>query len=162
MDHDGIVRVCTACRPVWRLRGAVVRGQARGRDLGFPTANLGEAAWAGQSRLPRHGVYIGWAAISSRPGVAYKAMVSVGDNPSFGSDNSVTIEAYLCNEFSKDFYGDTMSLLIVARIRDMMRISFDQLVRAIRNDTAFGTMALDQPEFAQLRDDPWLFGMNDQ
>lgn len=91
MDHDGIVRVCTACRPVWRLKGAVVRGQARGRDLGFPTANLGEAAWAGQSRLPRHGVYIGWAAISSRPGVAYKAMVSVGDNPSFGSDNSVTI-----------------------------------------------------------------------
>jgi riboflavin kinase/FMN adenylyltransferase len=94
----------------FRLRGVVVSGDQRGRDLGFPTANIvpDEALVC-----PGHGVYA--ARIGDR-----LAAVSVGVRPTFGTGRAVLVEAFLL-DFSGDLYGQTLTIEFVARLRGEKR-----------------------------------------
>jgi riboflavin kinase/FMN adenylyltransferase len=103
---------------VW---GEVVHGAKRGRELGYPTANL-EAAT--QGLVPRDGVYAGWlidGVAASQPGtrVRYPAAISVGDNPTFDDVHRRQVEAYVLDETDLDLYGHVVEVQFVARLRGM-------------------------------------------
>jgi riboflavin kinase/FMN adenylyltransferase len=113
------------------LDGVVVRGAARGKGLGYPTANLDvEPALA----RPPIGIYAGAAIVDERK---VPAAVSVGVGPTFGGEEGkspVTIEAYLL-DFDEDIYGRTVRLEFWKRLRDERKFdSTEALVRQMDKD----------------------------
>ena len=94
------------------VRGTVARGDARGRELGFPTANV---EVPDEILLPADGIYAGWY---RRPdGAVHMAAVSLGRRPTFyeHADSSL-LEAYLL-DFDGDLYGESAAVQFVARLR---------------------------------------------
>ncbi len=112
----------------YTLRGPVIRGAARGRSLGFPTANV----LCREECLPPPGVYAAWVRVGD---ATYPAAVNVGPNPTFGG-SSTGVEAYLL-DFSGDLYGREIEIRPVARVRGEIAFrSVEDLVRHIRRDVA--------------------------
>ncbi|XAS65171.1 bifunctional riboflavin kinase/FAD synthetase [Micrococcaceae bacterium Sec5.8] len=102
-----------------RMRGEVVHGAARGRDLGFPTANLAANA---SGYIPADGIYAGW--LVDQAGTRWPAAISVGSNPTFDGV-SRQVEAHVIDrpkEAVEDFdlYGQTVVVEFVARLRGMV------------------------------------------
>ncbi|GAA2513612.1 bifunctional riboflavin kinase/FAD synthetase [Pilimelia columellifera] len=111
-----------------RLEGVVVRGDQRGRELGFPTANLLTERYAA---APADGVYAAWL-VGHGP-APLMAAVSVGTNPTF-SGVERRVEAFVL-DFDGDLYGERLALDFVARLRPM--VAYDEvgaLVDQIRVD----------------------------
>jgi riboflavin kinase/FMN adenylyltransferase len=132
---EGVVAGATAMlgRP-HRLRGVVVHGDARGRQLGYPTANLGAIS----GMVPADGVYAGRLL---RPGLDagdpdrdLPAAVSVGTNPTFdGVDRRV--ESYVLDRDDLELYGQEVVVEFVDRLRPTLRFDgVDALVRQIQDD----------------------------
>jgi riboflavin kinase/FMN adenylyltransferase len=94
----------------YALDGTVVQGQKRGRELGFPTANL----CAENELVPPAGVY---ATTANIDGLAYPAITNIGTRPTFESGQENIIETHLL-DFDKDMYGATLRLGFVQRLRD--------------------------------------------
>ena len=114
---------------VW---GVVVVGDRRGRQLGFPTANV---AASPEIALPADGIYAGWY---ERPdGSVHPAALSVGRRPTFYPDQPYSLlEAYLLG-FDGDLYGERAKVRFVARLRDELRFdSVEALVTQMRADVA--------------------------
>ncbi len=111
----------------FQLRGEVVHGDERGRELGFPTANLvPEESLA----CPGHGVY---ACLANRE---VPAAVSIGVRPTFDTGRGELIEAYLI-DFDGDLYGSTLRLDFLARLRGERRFDTPQaLIEQMRHDIA--------------------------
>ncbi|MFF2300024.1 bifunctional riboflavin kinase/FAD synthetase [Arthrobacter sp. NPDC058127] len=102
-----------------RMRGEVVHGAARGRALGFPTANLDHGA---TGYVPADGIYAGWLVDES--GTRWPAAISVGSNPTFDGV-SRQVEAHVIDrpeEAVEDFnlYGQTVVVEFTARLRGMV------------------------------------------
>ena len=114
------------------VRGAVVEGDRRGRDLGFPTANV---AVPEEICLPAAGIYAG--TFTGTDGVERPAALSLGRRPTFYSDQAyLLLEAYVL-DFSGDLYGQAVSVGFVERIRSEEKFdSVDALVATIRRDVA--------------------------
>lgn len=113
-------------RPV-TMRGIVVHGDARGRELGFPTANLGES----EGMRPADGVYAGWVVTA---GGRYPAAISVGANVTFDPAGDPRVEAHLI-DFHEDLYGQEIEVQMFARVRDMVAFdSVEALVEQMRED----------------------------
>ncbi|RKT56946.1 bifunctional riboflavin kinase/FAD synthetase [Saccharothrix australiensis] len=113
-----------------RLEGIVVRGDGRGRELGFPTANLSTARFAA---VPADGVYACWFVHSD--GRRLRAAVSVGTNPTF-SGRERRVEAFVL-DVDEDFYGQRVALDFVARLRGMERFdTVEALLEQMRRDVA--------------------------
>jgi riboflavin kinase/FMN adenylyltransferase len=148
--HAGDVAAATrALGRRHRVEGVVVRGDRRGRELGFPTANLLTRAGAA---VPADGVYAAWlvrvppdsgrltadsAALRSLAADGnderLPAAVSIGTNPTF-SGREQRVEAYVL-DFDGDLYGERVALDFVARLRDMEKFSgIDPLAAQIRDD----------------------------
>ena len=110
------------------LDGIVVQGERRGRQLGFPTANVGiEKIF----NIPAKGVYAARAEVN---GQQYNAVVNIGSKPTFHEAYPISVEAYLF-DFDGDIYGPAISLSFVERIRDEKRFeSLDALVAQIKQD----------------------------
>ncbi|MBB5789879.1 bifunctional riboflavin kinase/FAD synthetase [Jiangella mangrovi] len=121
-----------------RLRGMVVLGDQRGRDLGFPTANLSADA---DGLVPADGVYAGWLArAADRERMA--AAISVGTNPTFDGV-SRRVEAYVIGRTDLDLYGDEIVLEFVERLRPTLRFdSVDDLVATMTDDVAKARVVL--------------------
>lgn len=110
-----------------RVEGVVVRGDQRGRDLGFPTANLMTARY---TAIPADGVYACWLV---RGADRLAAAVSIGTNPTF-SGQERRVEAYVL-DFDGDLYGERLALDFVAHLRPMLRFEgVPALVEAIADD----------------------------
>jgi riboflavin kinase/FMN adenylyltransferase len=110
----------------FQLRGEVVSGDRRGRELGFPTANVvpDEALVC-----PGHGVYVARA-----DGVC--AAVSVGVRPTFGTGRAPLVEAYLLDR-DVDLYGKTLRVEFLQRLRGERRFeSADALIEQMQRDVA--------------------------
>jgi riboflavin kinase/FMN adenylyltransferase len=106
------------------LEGEVVTGDARGRDLGMPTANIVPDP---RFVVPGHGVYAAWAH-------GHPAAVNVGVRPTFGSGRGLLVESYLL-DFEGDLYGQTLRVAFVERMRGERRFdSVDALVEQMRQD----------------------------
>ena len=115
------------------VRGSVVHGDARGRELGFPTANLGAAPDGApiEGLIPADGVYAGWAIVGGR---RYEAAVSVGVNLTFEIEGEPRVEAHLI-DFAGDLYGEQIEILFVERLRGMVAFAgIETLVERIRED----------------------------
>lgn len=98
-----------------RIDGVVVRGDQRGRDLGYPTANLEPLPW---SAVPADGVYAG-RLLRSR-GAPLPAAISIGTNPTFAGRER-RVEAYVLDaEPGLDLYGEHVGLTFAARLRDTL------------------------------------------
>jgi riboflavin kinase/FMN adenylyltransferase len=100
------------------LRGTVEAGEQRGRELGYPTANLGVEP---DAAVPGDGIYATWAVVDvDRNGpTRVPAATSIGVRPTFGGRDR-TVEAYLIG-FEGDLYGRPITLEFVARLRDELR-----------------------------------------
>jgi len=110
-----------------RLSGTVVHGDARGRAIGFPTANL----QCDVECLPAFGVYAVDVGIGA--GAAVRGVLNIGVRPTF-QGSELRIEAHLL-DWQGDLYGSKLALDLVARIRDEQRFaSVDALVAQIRLD----------------------------
>ncbi|WP_308411725.1 riboflavin kinase, partial [Mycobacterium avium] len=121
------------------VEGVVVRGEGRGIQLGFPTANVAPPMY---SAIPADGVYAAWFTVLGHgpvtgtviPGERYQAAVSVGTNPTF-SGRTRTVEAFVLDT-QADLYGQHVALDFVARIRGQHKFdSVDDLVVAMGQDT---------------------------
>jgi riboflavin kinase / FMN adenylyltransferase len=119
-----------------RVDGVVERGDQRGRELGFPTANLRTDAWAA---VPADGVYAGrvvrldeWG--RTVPGTALgTAAISVGTNPTF-EVRQRRVEAYVL-DFDGDLYGDALGVEFIERLRGMEKFDdVDALVKQMHLD----------------------------
>ena len=117
-----------------RLRGVVVHGDARGRTLGFPTANLGRLV----GFPPADGVYAGWMRRVAHPADApdgfLPVAISIGTNPTFdGWDRRV--EAHVPGRTDLELYGEEVVLELVARLRPTLRFdSVEELVAQMHDD----------------------------
>jgi riboflavin kinase/FMN adenylyltransferase len=112
------------------IRGVVVEGDRRGRELGFPTANVNVP---GEILLPADGIYAGWYA---RPdGTEWPAAISLGRRPTFyATAHASLLEAYLL-DFDGDLYGEHAKVRFVARLRAEARFdSVDALVEQMHRD----------------------------
>jgi riboflavin kinase / FMN adenylyltransferase len=94
----------------YSVDGPVVQGQKRGRQLGFPTANVCPE----NELVPPTGVYATTVTID---GVAYPSMTNIGTRPTFETGETMVIETHLLN-FDKDLYGARLRLGFVQRLRD--------------------------------------------
>jgi riboflavin kinase/FMN adenylyltransferase len=102
-----------------RLDGVVVHGEKRGREIGYPTANLGNLD--GQT-IPADGVYAGWLTV----GINYwPAAISIGTNPTFAGERARQVEAYALDQEGLDLYDKNASIEFGWRLRDTLK--FDGL-----------------------------------
>jgi riboflavin kinase/FMN adenylyltransferase len=129
----GDVEAATAAlgRP-HRIEGVVVHGDRRGRELGFPTANLSTPPY---TALPADGVYAGRFAITTVDGGSrlLPAAISVGTNPTF-SGRARTVEAYVL-DVDEDYYGFEVALDFEHRLRGQERFDgVEALVAQMRRD----------------------------
>lgn len=123
-----VERVAEELDRPFRLEGMVAHGASRGRDLGFPTANLSVPP---RMILPKLGVYAGWML---RHGTAYPVVVNVGMNPTFGDRDTPVVEAHVMG-FQGDLYGEVVEIEFTHRLRDEVKFSdVDALVRQMRGD----------------------------
>ena len=107
--------------------GIVVHGNARGRTIGYPTANL---APLDRVILPADGVYV---VDIEHDGQIYRGMASVGKNVTFEGDE-LRFEANIF-DFSQDIYGDTIRIFWLDKIRDMVKFdNVDELVKQLQAD----------------------------
>ncbi|HEX5114575.1 MAG TPA: bifunctional riboflavin kinase/FAD synthetase [Pseudonocardiaceae bacterium] len=119
IDAGDVVAAAAALGRPHRLEGIVVRGDGRGRELGYPTANLSTARYAA---VPSDGVYACWFVHQGTDHAEprrLRAAVSVGTNPTF-SGRERRVEAFVL-DLDEDLYGQRVGLDFVARLRDMER-----------------------------------------
>jgi riboflavin kinase/FMN adenylyltransferase len=124
-----------------RVEGVVVHGDHRGRDLGYPTANLGSDPHAA---VPGDGVYAGWLVRSpgSRPEVALPAAISIGTNPTFDGVER-RVEGYVLDRNDLDLYGEHVAFDFVSQLRPTVKFdSIEALVEQIEEDVRLTREAL--------------------
>ena len=122
------------------IRSVVVGGVQRGREMGYPTANLAHGA---EGFIPGDGVYAARILID---GTSYGAAVSVGNNPTFEGIADKTVEAHVLDE-SFDLYGKTVELFFIEYIRPMNKFpDVDALVAQMHRDEERIRSVLGQPQ----------------
>jgi riboflavin kinase/FMN adenylyltransferase len=129
-DLDTVRRLS---RPAF-LQGVVVEGDHRGRELGFPTANL---RFDYVPAMPPRGIYTGRVSVPERGvGPGHPALVSIGVRPTFHDQGQLLVEAYLL-DFDGDLYGATLELVLLDHLRDELRFeNADALIDQMRRDEA--------------------------
>lgn len=136
IDAGDVAAAATALGRPHRVEGIVVRGDQRGRSMGYPTANLSTPR---HTAIPADGVY---ACHFVHRGRTLAAAGSVGTNPTF-SGRERRVEAFVL-DVDEDFYGEQVALDFVDRLRGMWRFdTTEQLVSQIEDDVARTREVLD-------------------
>lgn len=102
-----------------RLDGIVVHGEKRGREIGYPTANLGDLE---RQTIPSDGVYAGWLSVGID---RWPAAISIGTNPTFAGIRARQVEAYALDQVGLDLYTKAATIEFGWRLRDTL--TFDGL-----------------------------------
>ncbi len=136
------VRTCLAAGDVegaaealgrpYSVVGHVVEGEHRGRELGYPTANVP----VGLLAVPADGVYAGWLTVLDEPGSdPLPAAISVGTNPTFVGERDRRVEAYVLDRTDLELYGESVEISFVSRIRGMVKFEgVEALVETMGQD----------------------------
>jgi riboflavin kinase/FMN adenylyltransferase len=113
----------------YSLHGPVIHGDARGRTINVPTANLG---YSHEKMIPANGIYACWGYLR---GQRYRAAINIGINPTFTPDKQVpNVEAHLL-DFHQEIYGEDVKLEFVARLRNELKFnSVEALLEQIWKD----------------------------
>jgi riboflavin kinase/FMN adenylyltransferase len=116
---------------VFRFSGIVVRGDRRGREMGFPTANVGVPPGMA---VPADGVYAGWVTRLDIPSPRWPAAISVGTNPTFdGMERRV--EAYVLDRDDLELYDVEIAIDFYARLRGQVKYAGKEaLIRQMHAD----------------------------
>ena len=113
------------------VTGMVVRGAQRGRELGYPTANLAQDA---TGFVPADGVYAGWLVRTEHNGERLPAAISVGTNPTFDGTQR-TVEAYVLDRTDLDLYDEVVVVEFTDRLRSNIRYdSIEPLIEQMGRD----------------------------
>ena len=131
------VRTCLAAGDVagaaealgrpFAVQGPVARGDQRGRDLGYPTANV---ELAPDAAVPADGVYAGHLVVrGAGPGQAHPAAISVGTNPTFEGVRARRVEAYVLDRDDLDLYGTVVEVTFEHRLRGMATFTSPEELR---------------------------------
>ena len=136
--HDGnVTRAAAMLGRPYDLEGIVVPGDGRGRQLGFPTANV---SFPAMLTIPRHGVY---AVVAVIDGDAHRAVANLGTRPTFGGEDEV-LEVHVLG-MDRDLYGKHLSVQFIGWLRDERRFdSVDDLLIQIHADIASAIETLDE------------------
>lgn len=129
--YSDVVKAAKLLGRPYAIRGEVVHGDARGRTIGFPTANVKPE---GDYVLPANGVYAVRAAVE---GARYDGVMNIGVKPTFAAGELVkTLEAHLF-DFDRDIYGASVELQLISHLRGERKFgSVQELVEQIRRDAA--------------------------
>jgi riboflavin kinase/FMN adenylyltransferase len=139
-DVEAAARLLGRPHAVW---GEVVHGAKRGRELGFPTANLSSDL---EGFIPADGVYAGWLVdegpadgaqqlVAARRTTRYPAAISVGSNPTFDDVTRRQVEAYVLDETDLDLYGRLVEVQFSTRVRGMVAFEgVDALIEQMADD----------------------------
>ena len=112
-----------------RLDGVVVHGEKRGREIGYPTANLGDLE--GQT-IPADGVYAGWLTVGID---RWPAAISIGTNPTFEGVRARQVEAYALDQVGLDLYDKKATIEFGWRLRDTLKFDgLDPLLEQMAKD----------------------------
>jgi riboflavin kinase / FMN adenylyltransferase len=113
----------------YSLYGPVIHGDARGRTINVPTANIG---YSHDKMIPSNGIYACWAYLN---GQKYRAAINIGINPTFTPDKQIpNVEAHLL-DFKQEIYGEEVKLEFAARLRNELKFdSVDTLLDQIWKD----------------------------
>lgn len=119
-----------------RLLGEIVHGDHRGRELGYPTANMSPETLG---LIPADGVYAGWLTRVDRPvddvERTMPAAISIGTNPTFEGRRARRVESYVLDRTDLDLYGETVLVEFVEHIRPTLKFdSIDELLEAMAGD----------------------------
>jgi riboflavin kinase/FMN adenylyltransferase len=101
------------------LKGPVIHGEKRGREIGYPTANIGLSSLA---TIPADGVYAGWLSVGEN---RWAAAISIGTNPTFPGVRGRQVEAYALDQVGLDLYDQEGKIEFGYRLRDTLK--FDGL-----------------------------------
>ena len=122
----------------YALSGIVYEGHKRGKDLGFPTANID---FAKERAIPPDGVYVTRAFLESKQ---YLSVTNIGDNPTFG-DEERCIEVHIL-DFTEDIYGAELKVEFVQRLREEIKFeSVESLVSQMHVDVNNARAILGHP-----------------
>ncbi len=111
------------------LVGPVVHGEKRGREIGYPTANIGLDPLA---TVPADGIYAGWLSVD---GQRWEAAISIGTNPTFPGVRGRQVEAYALDQTGLDLYDKIANVEFVARLRDTLKFDgLDPLLIQMKKD----------------------------
>jgi riboflavin kinase/FMN adenylyltransferase len=115
----------------YSLHGPVIHGDARGRTINVPTANIG---YSHDKMIPANGIYACWGYLHRQQ---YRAAVNIGINPTFTPDKQIpNVEAHLL-DFKGEIYSEDVQLDFVARLRNELKFdSVDTLLEQIWKDIA--------------------------
>ncbi|WP_295692290.1 bifunctional riboflavin kinase/FAD synthetase [Lapillicoccus sp.] len=118
-----------------KVAGTVVHGDHRGRELGYPTANLSQDA---EGLVPADGVYAGWLTRVDRPITALDrvlpAAISIGTNPTFEGTQR-RVEGYVLDRTDLDLYGERITYEFVERLRPTLRFDgIEPLIEQMETD----------------------------
>ena len=111
------------------LIGPVVHGEKRGREIGYPTANIGLDPLA---TIPADGVYAGWLSVDDQ---RWPAAISIGTNPTFPGVRGRQVEAYALDQTGLDLYDKKAKLEFGFRLRDTLKFDgLDPLLAQMKKD----------------------------
>jgi riboflavin kinase/FMN adenylyltransferase len=111
------------------IKGAVVHGEKRGRQIGYPTANIGLTDGA---TIPADGVYAGWLRVGAE---RWPAAISIGTNPTFPGVRGRQVEAYALDQQGLDLYDQQATLEFGYRLRDTLKFDgLDPLLAQMAKD----------------------------
>ena len=117
----------------YSFKGKVVRGDGRGRKLGFPTANL--STENEDKLIPAKGIYVAECIIENEK---HYGLLSLGSRPTFHKDGDVIPEFYIF-DFDRDIYDKIMQVNLVEKIRDEEKFnSVDELIFQMKKDEEAG------------------------
>jgi riboflavin kinase/FMN adenylyltransferase len=112
-----------------RLDGVVVHGEKRGREIGYPTANIGKID--GQT-IPADGIYAGWLTVGIN---FWPAAISIGTNPTFEGDRGRQVEAYALDQQGLDLYEKAASVEFGWYLRPTLKFNgLDELLVQMKKD----------------------------
>jgi len=124
------------------VRGVVVEGDKRGKELGFPTANVPAH---GEVMAPADGVYAGRLRRLDT-GESFPAAISVGTNPTFDGNRESRVESYVLDRADLELYGVEVEVSFLSRLRGMVAFeSVDKLVAQMNDDVEQARRILDVP-----------------
>jgi riboflavin kinase/FMN adenylyltransferase len=112
-----------------RLDGVVVHGEARGREIGYPTANLGNL---GGQTIPADGVYAGWLTVGIN---RWSAAISIGTNPTFAGVRARQVEAYAIDQIGLELYDQDATIEFGWHLRETLKFDgLEPLLEQMKKD----------------------------
>jgi len=122
---------------LYSFKGKIVRGDGRGRKLGFPTANISVST--NDKLIPAKGIYAAECTVQDEK---YFGLLSLGSRPTFHKDGEIIPEFYIF-DFDRDIYDEVMQVELIEKIRNEEKFgSVDELISQMKKDEETGRIIL--------------------